>query len=190
MIRPLRRRHPWLVGATAALAGPLYLAALAARPAPAVQEALPPGLAEPGAPVIGAPVTGAPVTGAPVTGVPVTGAAATGAAAAPGAASTGGAVKLPTTPPIRLRPVAGGAIEATADGFVEGADLLLYWAPRDGERQVAEAYLLGAPRGGERQVFDLPAAAAATPGVVILYSLGHGEELARADWPAAVERAP
>ena len=45
MIRPLRRRHLWLIALVGVLAGALYLAALAARPAPAVQEVLPPGLA-------------------------------------------------------------------------------------------------------------------------------------------------
>ena len=29
-----------------------------------------------------------------------------------------------------------------------------------------------------------------TPGVLVLYSLGHGEEVARAPWPAAPEGAP
>ncbi len=151
MIRPLRRRHLWLVGATATIAAPLYLAALAARPAPAVQETLPAGLAEPAAEV------------------------------------TGEGVELPTTPPIRLRPAAGGAVEATADGFVEGADLLLYWLPAEGPETKSTAHLLGALRGGERQVFGLPRAAATRPGLIFLYSLGHGEELAYTPWPPPAE---
>jgi len=151
MIRPLRRRHLWMVGAVAAVAAPLYLAALAARPAPAVQERLPAGLAE------------------------------------RAATASGEEIELPTTPPIRLRPVAGGALEATADGFVEGADLLLYWASAEGSRTLADAHLLGALRGGERQILELPAAASGEPGVLILYSLGHGEELASAPWPAGSE---
>lgn len=154
MIRPLRRRHLWLVGGVAAIVAPIYLAALATRPAPAVQESLPAALAE------------------------------------GGATGTGEAVELPTTPPIQVRPVAGGAIETRADGFVDGADLLLYWTAAEGSRSLAEAHLLGALRGGERQLFDLPGTAAVTPGVLILYSLGHGEELASAPWPADPEVQP
>jgi hypothetical protein len=153
MIRQLRRRHRWLVGTVAVIAAPLYLAALAARPEPAVQAALPAGLAE-------------------------------------RAASGGGeAVELPTSPPIRVRPVAGSAIELTADGFVEGADLLLYWAPAKAAQTMADAHLLGAVRGGERQILELPAAAVA-PGVLFLYSLGHGAEVAQAPWPAGSETRP
>jgi hypothetical protein len=147
MIRPLRRRHLWLVGTVAVIAAPLYLAALAARPVPAVQESLPTELAE------------------------------------RAATSSGAGIELPTSPPIRVRPVAGGAIEAAADGFVEGADLLLYWAPAEASRSLAEAHLLGPLRGGERQVFELPETASGTAGVLILYSLGHGEEMAYAAWP-------
>ncbi len=169
MIRPLRRRHRWMVALVGAVAAPLYVAALLARPAPAVQETLPDALAPAGAMGGGSPGAPAPLTGG-----------------APG----GRAVELPTTPPIRLRAAAGGAIEATADGFVEGADLLLYWAPAEGSRSIAEAFLLGALRGGERQRFALPAAAGAGTGVLILYSLGHGEEIAYASWPASAEAAP
>ena len=158
MIRPLRRRHLWLVGAVAAIVAPIYLAALAGRPAPAVQQSLPTGLAERGP------------TGSD--------------------AGSDEGVELPTTPPIRVRPVSGGAIEARADGFVEGADLLLYWTAAEGSRSLTEAHLLGALRGGERQLFDLPGAAFATPGVLVVYSLGHGEELAYAPWPAALEERP
>ncbi len=154
MIRPLRRRHLWLVAAVAVIAVPLYLAALAARPAPAVQETLPVELAE------------------------------------RAMTASGEGIELPTTPPIRIRPVSGGAIEAAADGFVEGAGLLLYWAPAQGPRTLADAHLLGALRGGERQTFELPEAASGTPGVLILYSLGHGEELAYAPWPAGSEDRP
>ena len=138
----------------ALIGAPLYLAALAARPAPAVQETLPAGLVEPAGDTSGDPV------------------------------------ELPTTPPIRVRAAAGGAIETAADGFVEGADLLLYWASAEGAGTLADAHLLGAFRGGDRQRFALPEAAAGTPGTLILYSLGHGEELARASWPAAAESAP
>jgi hypothetical protein len=169
MIRPLRRRHLWLVGAVAVLVAPLYLAALAARPAPAVQEALPAGLAqsaESDSLYLG-----------------------TSAALNP-AVQEATWTELPTTPPIRLRPVAKGAIEAAADGFVEGADLLLYWAPAEGSREMATAHLLGALGGGERQLFELPAAAARTDGVIILYSLGHDEEVAYVPWPAPLEAAP
>ncbi|MFQ5349130.1 MAG: hypothetical protein ACE5EG_01665 [Thermoanaerobaculia bacterium] len=154
MIRPLRRRHLWLVAGVAAIAAPLYLAALAARPAPVVEPALPDGLAE------------------------------------PLAATMGEGVELPTTPPIYLRPLAGGAVEATADGFVEGADLLLYWAPAEGSRSLAEAHLLGALRGGERQQLRLPAEAAGVSGVLVLYSLGHGDEVAYAPWPTTPGDAP
>jgi len=154
MIRPLRRRQLWLVAVVAAIVAPLYLAALAARPRPAVQEALPATLAEP----------------------------------ATSASSEG--VVIPTTPPIHVRPAGDGTIETAAVGFVEGADLLLYWASADGARTLADAYLLGALRGGERQVFHLPDATAGEPGVLVLYSLGHGEELASAPWPATPGSAP
>ena len=154
MIRPLRRRHLYLVAVVAAVVAPLYLAALAARPQPAVQKALPEGLAR------------------------------------PASAASGEAVELPTTPPIRLWAAAAGTIEAEAEGFVEGADLLLYWAPAEGPRSLADAQLLGAMRGGERQLFSLPEAAATEPGVVVLYSLAHGEELTSAPWPATPESAP
>ncbi len=154
MIRPLRRRHLWMISAMAAIVAPLYLAGLAARPAPAVQKTLPTGLAE------------------------------------PIADASGEGVELPTKPPIRVRPVADGALEVAASGFVEGADLLLYWAPAEGTRTLANAHLLGALRGGERQLFDLPVGAATAPGVLIVYSLGHGEELAYAPWPASSASAP
>ena len=147
MIRRLRRRHLWLLGGVAAIGAPLYLAALASRPAPAVQEALPSPLAE------------------------------------PPAAAAGEAIALPTTPPILVRSAGAGAIEARAEGVVEGADLLLYWAPASDSPSLADAYLLGPIRGGERQLFDLPAEAVGTPGVLIVYSLGHGEEIALAPWP-------
>ena len=154
MIRPLRRRHLWLVGAVAAIAAPLYLAALAGRPAPAVQETLPAALAE------------------------------------PATAATGESVEIPTTPPILVRTAAAGTIETQADGQVEGAELLFYWAPAGGSRSLADAHLLGPFRGGERQLFELPAEAESAAGVLILYSLGHGEEIAYAPWPAASEGRP
>ncbi len=154
MIRPLRQRHLWMVATVAAIVAPLYLASLAARPAPAVQEGLPVGLTE------------------------------------PAAATSGEGVELPTTPPLRVRPAAAGTIVVEADGFVEGADLLLYWAPGEGPRTLADAYLLGALRGGERQLFALPEERAGEPGVLVLYSLGHGEEVAYAPWPATAEGAP
>ena len=154
MIRPLRRRHLWLVAAVAAVAGPLYLAALAARPAPAVRESLPEGIAERVAPAAGA------------------------------------ETKLPTTPPLRVRAAGAGRIELSADGFVEGADLLLYWAPGEGARDLADAWLLGAVRGGERQLLALPQAAAGRSGFLVLYSLGHGAEVASAPWPSGGAAAP
>jgi hypothetical protein len=154
MIRPLRRLHLWLVAALTAIVAPLYLAALATRPAPAVQEVLPAGLTE------------------------------------PAAAVSGEGIELATTPPIRVRPAAGDMIEVGANGFVEGADLLLYWAPADGARSLADAHLLGALRGGERQLFALPDAAAGKPGVLVLYSLGHDEEMTSAPWPASPEAGP
>ena len=169
MIRPLRRRHLWLVGALAVVVAPLFVAALAVRPAPAIQPALPAGMAP-----------------AAAIGDDHPGSSALPAAAAPSAVRA----ELPTTPPIRLRPMAGGAIEASGDGSVEGADLLLYWAPADGGRSLADAHLLGALRGGERQLLRLPAAAAGADGVLILYSLGHGDELARAPWPTIPEPGP
>ena len=157
MIRPLRRRHPWMIGAVALVAGPLFLAALAVRPDFPVQEELPAGLDGPAATVVG-------------DGVGV-----------------GVGVELATTPPIRLQPLPAGGVEATAEAPVEGADLLLYWAPAVGSREPADAYLLGALRGGERQLFHLPEAAAEKPGVLILYSLGHGEEVAYTPWPPATQ---
>jgi hypothetical protein len=154
LIRPLRRRHPWMVGAVAAIVAPLYLAALATRPQPVIQQGLPVGLSEPAAAVSGA------------------------------------GLELPTTPPIRVRPAAAGTIEVAAEGFVEGADLLLYWmSPEDG-RSLSEAYLLGALRGGERQLFALPGEQIGAVGFLVLYSLGHGEEIARAPWPPEPGGAP
>ena len=147
MIRPLRRRHPWLVAVIALIVAPLYLAALASRPEPALQEELAGGLAE------------------------------------PGSAASGETVELSTTPPLQVRSAGTGAIEVRADGFVDGADLLLYWAPAAGSRSLADAWLLDAVRGGERQRLDLPDAAAGAAGVLVLYSLGHGEEIAYASWP-------
>ena len=154
MIRPLRRRHPWLVGLVAVVVAPLYLAALAARPEPPIQEALPATLVE--------------------------------AAASP----SGDGVTIPTEPPIRVRPAGGGALVVEADGFVEAAGPLLYWAPASDSLSPADAHMLGALRGGERQVFELPAAAVGTDGVLVLFSLGHGEEIAQAPWPASPEAAP
>ena len=154
MIRPLRRRHLWLIALVGAVAGPIYLAALAARPDPPVQQTVPPALAE--------------------------------VAASP----TGDGVELSTEPPIRVRPGGGGALIVEADGFVEAAGPLLYWTPSESSRSLADAHLLGALRGGERQVFELPAAAAGADGVLVLYSLGHGEEIAYAPWPARTEAAP
>ena len=150
MIRPLRRRHLWMVATLAAIVAPLYLAALAVRPAPAVQEALPGGLAE------------------------------------PASADSGEMVELPTTPPLQVRAAGADAIEIRSEGFIEGADLLLYWAPAAGARSLADAWLLGPVRGGGRQILELPGAATAAPGVLVLYSLGHGEEIAYASWPPGV----
>ncbi len=149
MIRPLRRRHRWMVGLVAVATGPLYLAALAGRPDPPVQETLPPSLSE------------------------------------PAASPSGAGVEIPTEPPIRVRHGGGGALIVEADGFVEAAGPLLYWAPAGDSRGLTDAHLLGALRGGERQVFALPAAADGADGVLVLYSLGHGEEVADAPWPPA-----
>ena len=41
MIRPLRRRHGWMVALIAGAVVVLFLAALAVRPEPALQESLP-----------------------------------------------------------------------------------------------------------------------------------------------------
>lgn len=154
MIRPLRRRHLWLLAAVAVIVAPLYLAALAVRPAPAVQEVLAGGLAE------------------------------------PALAASGEAVELPTSPPLQVRPAAANAIEIRSDGAVEGADLLLYWAPATGSRSPDDAWLLGAVRGGERQVLELPEVAAGSAGVLVLYSLGQAEEMAHAPWPPESGSAP
>ena len=154
MIRPLRKRHLWLLAAVAAIVAPLYLAALAARPAPAVQEVLAAGLA------------------------------------GPARAASGEAVELPTSPPLQVRAAGDGVIEVRSDGFLEGADLLLYWAPATESRSLDDAWLLGAVRGGERQLLELPEAAAGSAGVLVLYSLGHGEEVAHAPWPPEPGSAP
>ena len=147
MIRPLRKRHLWTVAMVAAIVAPLYLAVLAARPSPAIQEEL------------------------------------TGGLAGPASTASGEVVEIPTSPPLHVRAAGGGAIEIGSDGSIEGADLLLYWAPAGGSRSLAEAYLLGTVRGGERQRMALPDEAVGEPGVLILYSLGHGEEIAYAAWP-------
>lgn len=47
MIRPLRRRHLGMIASLALVVGPLGIAALASRPAPARQATLPAGLAPP-----------------------------------------------------------------------------------------------------------------------------------------------
>ena len=154
MIRPLRRRHLWLVAAVAAIVAPLYLAALTARPAPAVQGELAGGLA------------------------------------GPAKAASGQGVELPTTPPLEVRAAGAGIIEIRSDGFIEGADLLLYWAPATGSRSLADAWLLGAVRGGERQLLHLPDVSKGAPGVLVLHSLGHGEEIAYAPWPPDSGGAP
>ncbi|MHC4816331.1 MAG: hypothetical protein ACYTFN_25030 [Planctomycetota bacterium] len=150
MIRPLRQRHVRLVASVAAIAAPLFIAALVARPAPRAQEHLPAALAE------------------------------------PASTAFGEAVELPTSPPIRVRAGTAGTLETEADGAVEGADLLLYWVPGERPPSLAEAWLLGALRGGERQVFTLPEAASTQSGHLVLYSLGHGEEVASTPWSARV----
>lgn len=145
MIRPLRRRHRWMVAGVAVIVAPLCLAALAARPERTVQAELPPAL---GAPVV---------------------------------TPAGAGVELPSSPPLRVRPTPDGRIELTAEGPIDGAGLLLYWLPT-GARGPADGHLLGAVAGGARQLL-VPPAAATAPGELLLYSLGHGEEVARAAWP-------
>jgi hypothetical protein len=94
-------------------------------------------------------------------------------------------VALAAEPAIELRPTTDGSLEVVASAELEGADLLLYWAPAGGGRSLADAFLLGPLRGGERQLFELPTPAAVDPGVIVLYSLGHDEEVAYAPWPAS-----
>ncbi len=144
MIRPLRRRHLWMVILMAVLVASLYLAALAARPETPLEGELPAAL-----------------------GVPEV-------------APAGAGVELPTSPPLRVRPTADGRIELAAEGPIEGAGLLLYWLPA-GAGGPADGHLLGPLAGGARQVLALPPAAAAR-GELLLYSLGHGEEVARTGW--------
>lgn len=154
MIRPLRRRHLWMVAGMAAVVAPLALAALASRPAAPLQPGLPVGLV------------------------------------APPAAAAGEGVELPTSPPLMLRPAAAGTLVAEAASPLEGADLLLYWAPVEAGAALADAYLLGPVRGGERQLFALPEESTGRAGSVVLYSLGHGEVVATTPWPATAEAAP
>ncbi len=150
MIRPLRRRHLWLVAAVTAITVPLYLAALAARPAPVPASDLPPALAAP-------------------------------------PAASGPAVELTSSPVLRARAMQGGrAVQLELEGAFESPAPLLYWVP--GGEGLDGGRLLGAVGGDRRQRFELPAAADG-PGFLVVYSLGHGAELARAAWPPAVGEA-
>ncbi len=104
MIRPLRRRHLWTVLAVALVAGPLYLAALVARPEPPVEETAVDALPAP----LGGPdrVARAAVETELPTDPPTR------------ARSAGG----------------GREVELETAGAIESPDLLLYWAPEGGHR--------------------------------------------------------
>jgi hypothetical protein len=154
MIRPLRRRHLWLILGAGLVVAPLYIAALAARPAHPVAPDLVDELEGRG--------------GSPVGEV---------------------AAELRSDPPIRLASLDNGAaVLLTAEEAVDGAGLLLYWLPA-GARFSERAVLVGAVRGHGRQALPLPEPVV-EPGSLVLYSLGHAEEIARVGWPPAAGGAP
>jgi hypothetical protein len=102
---------------------------------------------------------------------------------------TGSEVEFPIEPPLRLRAesrVSGDRVLVVeAPEAVEGAGLLLYWLP-SGAEFPERAVLLGPVRGHGRQVLPLPRFAVG-PGVLVLYDLGHSEEVARVEWPGDSE---
>lgn len=90
-------------------------------------------------------------------------------------------LELLTKPPVEIAIDTGGrTITVTALESVEIPGLLLYWQPRATEFP-AGALLIGALRGHGRQTLALPEVGPV--GTLVLYSLGHGEELARVGWP-------
>lgn len=99
------------------------------------------------------------------------------------------AAEFRTDPPIRLALLDNGAaVLLAAEEAIDGAGLLLYWLPA-GARFPERAILVGAVRGHGRQALPLPERAVG-PGSLLLYSLGHAEEIARVDWRPGAGGAP
>lgn len=158
MIKPLRRRHRWLVTAVAVLVVPLFFAALAVRPERPLEERLE-GRFERGA----------------------------------AAVVDGTKLEFSTQPPMSLAiDATRGVLTLDAPEAVEAPGLLLYWQPAATEFPEG-AILIGAVHGhGSVSLafeeaagpFGAQTGSSTRPfGSFLLYSLGHGEEVARVDWP-------
>lgn len=162
MIAPLRRWHRWMVASVVVVVVPLFFAAIGVRPDRALEENL------------------------------------DGRFERRSSETSGGVeAQLPTDPPMAVRISAGGATVtvATPLDIPAGASsvapaLLLYWQP-DESAFPEDAILLGTISGRGRTSLLLEEAVASAVGPagdLVLYSLGHGEEIARTGWPQGATR--
>jgi hypothetical protein len=176
VIRPLRRRHRQVWGALAVVLPAVYVAALAARPAPPRLDPLPPAL---------------------VSGVPE------GAAELGVRDNLWRGAVLRTR--LLALPGGGLAVELAASAVPAVPTPLVYWssgaeaasagetAERPGEAPglcaheglPAEATLLGPLGFGGPTVLPLPEAARTGAGRLLLWSFGHGRVVAWAELPAS-----
>ena len=156
MIRPLRRRHRFIVSALAVLLPLAFVFALSARKTSALMRDLPLALSKQ---------------------------ASSFPRVLWEKENLWSDLKMSTRvcgdelPPTQL------ALELHPFEDLKAPDVLVYWSPQNSGEELNEAYLLGALAGRHKRSWPLPQAALQSEGKIVLYSLGHQQILASAALP-------